>query len=71
MMRADIVVPPLVWLAVWIIGCVVFDAVLEFRGAWLMLAGVITYHGGRGCAGLVADWLYERRMRTPTAPPAP
>lgn len=33
----------LVWMMLWIIGCVVFDAVLGLTGGWLMLGGVITY----------------------------
>ena len=33
----------IVWVGIWIIGCVVFDMWLELKGAWLMLCGVITY----------------------------
>lgn len=32
-----------VWQALWIGGCVVFDALLGLTGGWLMLGGVITY----------------------------
>jgi len=32
-----------VWLALWIGGCIVFDALLGLTGGWLMLGGVITY----------------------------
>lgn len=33
----------LVWLALWILGCVVFDGLLHLTGGWLMMGGVITY----------------------------
>lgn len=32
-----------VWIFVWVIGCIVFDALLCLRGAWLMGGGAITY----------------------------
>lgn len=42
----------IVWMAVIMIGAVVFDGVLELTGGWLMLGGVITYQS--------AAWLARR-----------
>lgn len=42
----------IVWMAVIMIGAVVFDGVLRLTGGWLMLGGVITYQS--------AAWLVRR-----------
>lgn len=42
----------IVWMAVIMIGAIVFDGVLQLTGGWLMLGGVITYQG--------AAWLARR-----------
>lgn len=33
---------PLAFLAIWILGCIIFDAILELTGSWLMLGGAVT-----------------------------
>ena len=42
------------WLATWIAGCVIFDAVLGASGGWLMAGGAFTY--------MACEWV-EGRVR--------
>lgn len=45
-----------VFFASWILGCVIFDGILNLNGGWLMLGGAVTYNVAKWAAEGISGW---------------